>query len=349
MAFLPHALQMALVRGESGQDSDSDSDALCAVGGTTHAEGATKASTTTTIIDKSSSNNSNSGKSTLLSALPKPQNVTPVPSSSSSSSSGSKWVLPTASSSWSTSTTVVRRGQAAAVHAPHSAGLSPAESEPGMQVDVRLEGGKEEGEGEEGEEDLFGLAAPSSTAGSGSSAHHYSSVQPPPALSASASASASASSSVAGQVEAEAEAGREGPLALLGAPTQPTRSLSSGRSTSNSRKRQRQLEAQLQSGNMDVLQHMGTTVVEAQAPTEWDSRQYAQRKADEGQVRRKYNASAAQLSSMAAGVTQTHKRKNQITSLAVSAVEVRLKQADGGVAAAASQAAKEDTKKQYGW
>ena len=367
MAFLPHAIQLALVRGQTGQDSDSDSDIGSGSGGNAHASSKTQSTKAAAAVDRSSG----SGSSALLAALPQPQNA-PTPSGSSVRS---KWVLPTAASSWSTSTTVLRAGQQGDVHTPHSRAQVQAEvsGEPSTGMEVAAGAAEEE---EEAEADLFGLAASSAVAAAigGRGASHYSSIAAPSALSMHAA-------SLAGQAQAGARPGPSAPLAhahtkahahtassgdsaagdayasssgIRATATAAGGSTTTSNSTSiGSRKRQREIEAQLQSGNMAALDRLGDggnmNVVEALAPAEWDSRQYAQRKADESQVRKKYNASSAQVSAMAAGVTTTHKRKNQITSLAVSAVEIRLKQADGGVAAAASQATKDDTKKQYGW
>ena len=310
--FLPHSIQLALARGDCEMDSDSGDES------TVKKQQGVKIESIATTATTSGSG------SALLSALPKPrefhntelETVIDSTSISSTSQRTPKWVLPTSAASWTTTVVKASDQGKPKVHMPHE-DLHVMKEPNTLDDNV----------------DLFTLSVPNnrSIGYSGITELSASHVPAPWQNEQKASHIHLAETDSVVQSNEVAMAGNN--------------ASSSGRS--QSRKRMREIEHQLKSGNLDALQHIEGQVIDAQTPAEWDSSQYTQRKHHEQQIRSKYNASVAEVSALAAGVTQTHKRKNQITSLAVSAVEMRVKQADGSTTMRNQQDA--DNKKQYGW
>ena len=96
-------------------------------------------------------------------------------------------------------------------------------------------------------------------------------------------------------------------------------------SKTNKRKRDREIEKQLQSGDLSGLSSLGSRVAEAKQPAVWDRGQYTEKQHVFEQVRKNYQNGSINMSVMAADVTTQHKRSNQLTSLAVMAAAQQLK------------------------
>jgi hypothetical protein len=355
LSFLPHAIQRALTMGVSAADSDSDSDG-------NDISASTKRSEITKVRDSGirtgvAAKGTQAPKNSLIATLPKPLNkVTAHDGTNSGSStksdsaplSSSRWVLPNSSASWTSSTSTAKTSK---VHEPHDASRRDhvqshhAPTASIADADVRhLVGAGSSGTGmggglDDGNGGLFTLCDPTVRRPSSGVAGMHKPMSMPSAMSSLASTdgpgpgpgpalpsrgatdgSTTTSPAVRTMLREEEEEGSSNALA-----NEPPEE--GGRV--NRRKREREIEQMIQSGDLSAVHSLGDHVSEANAPTEWDRERYAQRQQAVEKVRKDYNATAADVANLEKKVTLSHKRNHQITALAVQAVAVQLKNVDG--------------------
>ena len=332
LSFLPHAIQMALTKGVSAADSDSESDGDdmndASVNVSSRREGKVRTDKGGSCVPQN----------TLLAALPKPMSVSYDNSisnqaHSSSSSSSSRWVLPNATSSW-TSTTTAGKSSKRHVHSPHGDQKISTVTTTGIVVCQVVDE----------DEALFTFNAPgvrhsSALAGCSSDPQQMSMPQPLAMDLSGSGVAAVANGPETGSMRPTLISDEDDATSFVHSRATNSASFSdthhalhSGDGEGgrlNKRKRERELEQLIQSGDLSALQALGDQVSEATAPTEWDRESYSQKQQAVAKVRRDFNSTAADVSSMEKNLTLSHKRNHQITSLAVQAVAVQLKNLDG--------------------
>lgn len=109
------------------------------------------------------------------------------------------------------------------------------------------------------------------------------------------------------------------------------------------RKRQRNLEQMLMSGNLAVLEQ-GVSVREIQVGNQWDAFEYSEQKQREAAIYNQYTAGGTVKS--AVQPTRQQNRKHQLTSLAMKAAETEIAMLDAHIAHSKT---KSQTQSRYGW
>lgn len=353
LSFLPHAIQRALTMGVSAADSDSDSDG-------NDISASTKRSEITGNRTGVAAKGAQAPRNSLIAALPKPLNTVIAHDGASSgdntqnasapsSSARSRWVLPNSSASWTSSTSTAKTSK---VHEPHDTpsrvNIQNHHSPTASRTD--LDGRQLTGAGaasdigrgvdlDSNTGGLFTLRDPTVRPQSSGAAQAHKPMSMPPAMSALASAGGPESPSPSPGPEFSSRGAAEGLASTSPAvQTMPRDTVSSNPSANvpseeggrvNRRKREREIEQMIQSGDLSAVHSLGDHVSEANAPAEWDRERYAQRQQAVEKVRRDFNATAADVASLEKKVTLSHKRNHQITALAVQAVAAQLKNVDG--------------------
>lgn len=123
----------------------------------------------------------------------------------------------------------------------------------------------------------------------------------------------------------------------------PEYSVDHQRHGDSQRKRQRNLEQMLMSGNLTALEQ-GASVQEIQVGNQWDASGYSEQKQREAAIYNQYTAGGTVKAALQP--TRQQNRKHQLTSLAMKAAETEIAMLDAHIARSKT---KSQTQSRYGW